>query len=125
MRLDKRVIWDYENLTQLITTAIRNTGYTHTIDITYQCSANAVTAYSSSSISKVAQNTCGRIFCVLSCLWIIFLPAYLLSRKTFEGHLEAYYLMREPVAMFYAKNINFITSAVTTRNRNRNSINAL
>nr|KAJ3422240.1 hypothetical protein HK105_000599 [Polyrhizophydium stewartii] len=110
IHLDKQPLWDYENLTRAIHFCILQTGYPHTIQVSYDIPNSKVSVYADTLLSKSAHNTCIRVLCVLTCLCIIFGPIYLLSRKRVSNNLICEYPVLISSADFFIRNYAFIQS---------------
>ncbi|KAI8614990.1 hypothetical protein BC830DRAFT_337466 [Chytriomyces sp. MP71] len=115
IHLQKQILWDFNNLRTSIYTSIRAMGYMHDLSITFPQSNCKISALSASTMSRAADNTCVKIFCVVTCLCIIFYPIFLLSRKNVNNQLFAYYLCVAPAQEFYNRNIGTIMGAVACR----------
>ncbi|KAJ3411179.1 hypothetical protein HDV05_002645 [Chytridiales sp. JEL 0842] len=112
IHLSKVIPWDYDALIAAINRAIRWTGYTHNIDITFPKSSHKIAAYSSHPASKLAQNSCVQCLCCISCLCIIAAPIYYLCRKKITGRLECVYPTYWGGQEFYERNAAVMVKAV-------------
>ena len=83
IRLEKRPLWNFQQLDQAIRGAVKSTGFPHSISVTFPMKNNRMTVSSDSSINKFQEHGCTRFLCCISCLCIIFYPILLMARKTF------------------------------------------
>ncbi|KAG0569989.1 hypothetical protein M758_6G125400 [Ceratodon purpureus] len=114
-RLDKLVLWDMERVTQLLTDLARSTGYQHTIQVHFPMQHYKVVALASNGYSKAAHNKAVQVLCVVSCLWILFWPAWSIARKRMKNRLSCEYGMAVSADEFYSRNAQRIHSAVVQR----------
>ncbi|KAI7847973.1 hypothetical protein BDC45DRAFT_575258 [Circinella umbellata] len=85
LRLTKIIDWDYATLTRAFTAAIRNHGYYHSVEISFETKENKIVVKANTKMSRMVDNWFVRWFFILSCLWILSWPILWLCRKTF-GH---------------------------------------
>lgn len=93
MKLSKFPIWNYGELRSLIKGAIRMTGYSGEIDISFPMNNCMVKVQSDSKIGKVANNFFVRALMVITCLWICVYPVYRAIQENMDGFLRADYHM--------------------------------
>lgn len=84
IHMKKQILWNYAELTQSLMYCIKNAGYDHSISITYPMRCDKVKAFSSGPISQMAHSIYVQIFCVLTCLCIIFAPIFYATRKKID-----------------------------------------
>jgi hypothetical protein len=89
----KKVQWDKKGLKKALKKLVYAAHYNpnHIVDVKFVKKNNRVHVRSSSILSKMANDTCSRILCVLTCLWTVFLPLWLVVRKKVDKQLVAYY----------------------------------
>ncbi|KAJ3190578.1 hypothetical protein HK101_008587 [Irineochytrium annulatum] len=116
IHLKKEIIWDYANLTPQLRALVRMTGYRNDIHISYEHRAHEISVYSSSEIMKLSRACWMRTLCVITCLWIIFLPAFLIARRNVKDRLHAYYNCVAPASVFYNNNAGIIAGAEGMQN---------
>jgi hypothetical protein len=121
----KQPLWDYANLSQAITFCIRQGGYPFRISVTYPTPGNKVTVHCSDPLNKFANNTCVRVMCVLTCLCILFAPAYFCARKKTSNRLVCEYPMLLPSQEFYMRNYFLIQMNAINRYQSHQLIRAL
>ncbi|KAJ3331149.1 hypothetical protein HDU76_003971 [Blyttiomyces sp. JEL0837] len=112
IHLSKEVPFDYDGLKEALMRAIRWTSYPHSVTITFPKRNHKISVYSSNIMSQLAQNMCVRCLCVVSCLWVIALPIYALSRKKISGKLECIYQPMMSGEQFYERNAVLLVEAV-------------
>jgi hypothetical protein len=78
IKMKKQAIWDYQQISTAIEYSIRQMHYPHKIEITFPTKADEVFVHNSSLLSRLSQNSWLRCLFIITCLWIIFLPIYLL-----------------------------------------------
>jgi len=119
IHLVKQVDWDYDNLQIALESIVRAAGYRDTVKITFDTKGNKVSAYASGKLSEAAQNKWVKIFCFLSCLWLVFAPIYFLFRKRIKDKLFVSYPMEKTEAQFYQSNYHQIYNSVCNRVKGR------
>jgi hypothetical protein len=82
IQMRKQVMWDLNELESALRYCIRNTGYSSEIAIKFDMEGADVEVYSSDQWNRMAHDTCCNVLCVLSCLWILFLPLYHLNSNS-------------------------------------------
>jgi hypothetical protein len=81
IQMNKQILWNYAELVRSLEYCIRCTGFPHQIEIKFPSKGDKVIAYSSGALSRLSHNCMVRTLCVLSCLWIIFLPIFCMLSK--------------------------------------------
>jgi hypothetical protein len=83
-------VWNYAELSMVIHAAIRQVGFRRSITISYPMSSHKVKVKSDAKIAKAARNPWMRAACIITCLWIIFLPIYCCVRKVIIVSLSSF-----------------------------------
>lgn len=130
LRLAKLVLWDVERVTQLLTDLVRSTGYgkkggLQTIRVQFPMQDYKVVALASNRYSRAAHNKLVRVLCVVSCLCVVFWPAWALARKRMKNRLACEYGMAISADEFFSRNSASVHSAVVQRSRSRELLVAL
>ncbi|KAJ3225340.1 hypothetical protein HDU81_008015 [Chytriomyces hyalinus] len=115
IHMHKEIEWDVKQIRKWLEAAIRTTGYCHRILIDFPKSNDTVTALADSDLSHCANSVITKVLCFLSCLWILFLPLFMLVRKNVTGQLHAYYKCVGTEMEFVSRNMAVILNAVTHR----------
>ncbi|KAJ3115678.1 hypothetical protein HDU96_000226 [Phlyctochytrium bullatum] len=117
IQLEKEIVWDYAGLRTALETAIRQTGYRETIRINFHRQNHIIRVHSSHVLSRMAQSCWTWFFLTITCLWIIFLPLYFLTRKKVANRLVAHFHMKTQASDFYYRNIAQIMVAAMHRRK--------
>lgn len=108
--LNKFVQWEFQELQQAIVGAIRQAGFYKQLTITFPKQQHQVSVHTSHCLGRCARNEVVRALCIVSCLWIIGLPFYLITRKRYGDTLRADFKMRiSPRDWFYANYASIMT----------------
>ncbi|ORZ12751.1 hypothetical protein BCR42DRAFT_419887 [Absidia repens] len=83
IQLTKVINWDFAQLTQAFTTAIRSHGYYHNVAISYELTDHIITIKTDSKLSKLADHWAVRLFFYITCLYIFTWPYLWFCRKKF------------------------------------------
>jgi hypothetical protein len=111
----KKIIhWNQEMLRSRITSAIRSSGYKNDIAIYFDNTKSTLLINSGNAMANIARHTFCQILCMMSCLWVIFLPLYNLCKEDFQT-LEADFQMGISPEEWYNANINEIMDVVRQR----------
>ena len=78
--LEKKIQIDYRTLRRLIHDRIRELGYRHEIQISFTMKRNHIKVRNGTVFSFFGNTKEGRLFCALSCMWVFFLPAYVIAK---------------------------------------------
>lgn len=117
--LEKHVMWDYDRVKQLLTDLLRSStahGRRHVkISVAFPKRDWKVSAFASNRYSRAAHSTLVRVLCIMSWLWIIFLPAWAIARKRMKNRLTCEYAMAVNADEFYGRNWFQIHSAILRR----------
>ncbi|KAI8850900.1 hypothetical protein BC829DRAFT_388039 [Chytridium lagenaria] len=105
IHLDKEIPWDYDNLRRAFKQAIRSTGYFGHIDVSFVRRNAIISVFSSSPISRMAQSWWTWVCLGITCLWLIFLPLFCITRKKISGRLAAHYPMMVDGGSFFQNNV--------------------
>ena len=122
IQLLKNIDWDYEALKQALTNLVRSTGYRHNIVISFRKSHDKITVRNDSFLSNLSNNTCAKVLCVLSCLWIIAWPVKKCLDYEDENSITASYSMLMSGSEFYGRNAPSVINHVMQKTRNQNLI---
>lgn len=114
-RFSKTVLWDFDELSRWLVDVVCATGYSGNIEISYTAQDYKVCAFASNNWSRAAHSMCGRFLCYITCLWIVFVPTWLITRKRMKDRLVCEYPMALDVDEFYSRNRYMIHSAVLER----------
>ena len=87
--MNKNVIWNFSELTQVIEWAVRSTGYHGHVHVTFPLHNCTITVASNSSLQKMSESSVVQCLCVISCLWLIFYPIYCMVRDKMDNTLRA------------------------------------
>ncbi|KAI8850899.1 hypothetical protein BC829DRAFT_388038 [Chytridium lagenaria] len=115
LHLEKEIPWDYRNLHDAFVSAIRSTGYRFRIQVEFQRPFSSITVFSSSPIARAAQSWFTWVFLWISCLWVIFLPLFYMTRKKFKGRLAAHFNVNVGAAAFFQNNVGTVLECVHRR----------
>lgn len=116
-RMRKLVLWDYERVTGLLTDLVRSTGYRHAIDVHFPMDDYKVVALAPNGCSRTAHSKVVQGLCCMSCLCIVFWPAWTMARKRMENRLTCEYRSRASADEFFSRNCAMIHSAVVQKRR--------
>ncbi|KAI8850221.1 hypothetical protein BC829DRAFT_390152 [Chytridium lagenaria] len=112
IHLAKDIPWDYEQLRTALIRAIRWTGYQHDLNIDFRKTSYKVSAFSPSLFSQASQSNLVKCLCIASCLWIVALPVYSMTRKRIQGRLQCMYPMLWGGQEFYERNAAQLVEAI-------------
>ncbi|KAJ3115677.1 Ca(2+)-dependent cysteine protease [Phlyctochytrium bullatum] len=115
IQLEKEVVWDFATLRRAIHLVVRRTGYFGDISVTFPRYNHVINVHSSSAISRAAQQCWVWVLLSITCLWIIFLPLFFITRKKVGGRLCAHYYMTVDSATFFNRNVIAIMNAARMR----------
>ena len=120
LEIKRRVRGDFMTfksaLIQLVK-SIRPPGMNQDLVVSFRYEQDRIRVHSPSAIAGMAGDDIVRAFCFITCMWVVFLPLYQLSKRPTEVSLKASYpfsdqLMKE----FYDKNAVKIRDAVVGNN---------
>jgi hypothetical protein len=79
--IPQHCVWDYAELSTVIHAAVRQVGFRKQITISYPMTEHTVKVKSSSKLARTARDPCVKLLCIMTCLWVVFLPIYCCIRK--------------------------------------------
>ena len=113
LRLEKHVVWDYDRVVQLLADLVRSsTRHGVHVKVGFPKQDSRVSVFASNGYSRAWHSTLVQVLCVLTCLWIVFLPAWAVVRKRMKNRLSCEFDMAVSADEFYHKNCCKIRSAV-------------
>ncbi|CAB4397523.1 unnamed protein product [Rhizophagus irregularis] len=112
----KVIIWDYEPLSKVIATIIRQQHYYNNIKISYPLRNNIVKVQSTSTLYSFTKNKWIKLFCLLTCLWIIFWPIWWLYRKFYTVQIKSEFRMKISTKEWFENNVSYIVSKAKLNN---------
>ncbi|KAG0328879.1 hypothetical protein BGZ99_004191 [Dissophora globulifera] len=104
LHLEKKVEWDYEDLTRAITHAIRSLDYRYTIEISYPISNNSVIVRSSSPLATFLQSGWTKVFCFATLVGIAIYPLREMYKRVKDKSLQSEFKMTISTHEFYMSN---------------------
>ncbi|KAF9570028.1 hypothetical protein EC968_002342 [Mortierella alpina] len=104
LHMEKRVHWDYEDLTRAITQAIRSVNYRYTIEISYPIFNNKVVVHSASPLATFMRSAWTKAFCVISVVGIAIYPLREMYKKVKDKSLQSEFQMTISTRDFYMAN---------------------
>ncbi|KAF9289149.1 hypothetical protein BGZ68_009932 [Mortierella alpina] len=104
LHMEKRVNWDYEDLTRAITQAIRSVNYRYTIEISYPIFNNKVVVHSSSPLATFMRSAWTKALCVISVVGIAMYPLREMYKKVKDKSLQSEFQMTISTREFYMAN---------------------
>ncbi|KAG0305004.1 hypothetical protein BGZ98_004722 [Dissophora globulifera] len=104
LHLEKKVEWDYEDLTRAITHAIRSLDYRYTIEISYPISNNSVIVRSSSPLATFLQSGWTKVFCFATLVGIAIYPLREMYKRVKDKSLQSEFKMTISTHDFYMSN---------------------
>jgi hypothetical protein len=125
LHLEKQLLWDIERITQLLTDLVRSTGYRSKITVKFPMQDYKVVALASNQYSQAAHSKVVRVLCVLSCLCVVFWPAWAIARKRMKNRLACEYGMAVSADELYSRNCAWIHSSVVGRRESKEWVVAL
>ncbi|KAH6587362.1 hypothetical protein BASA50_001291 [Batrachochytrium salamandrivorans] len=123
IHLTKQPLWDFNELSRALEFAVRQAGYNEKVKISFPQQAAKVSVYSSHTMSKLSRSTIVWVLCILSCLWIIMLPIYMIFRKKVSTKIVCEFPMLVTGNDFYTRHYYIIQDMV--RNRSFKTIQAI
>ncbi|KAL2912194.1 hypothetical protein HK105_206293 [Polyrhizophydium stewartii] len=115
IHMEKKPVWDYEDLARAIRYAVRATGYNEDISIEFPLEMHRVSVYSNHQISRLAQYFWVWVLLAITCLWLIAWPAFWLARKRVQTKIVCEYPMAIAGADLYSRNYYLIQDLVVHR----------
>ncbi|KAF9985278.1 hypothetical protein BGZ75_003191 [Mortierella antarctica] len=104
LHMEKRVNWDYEDLTRAITQAIRSVNYRYTIEISYPIFNNKVVVHSASPLATFMRSAWTKALCVVSVVGIAIYPLREMYKKVKDKSLQSEFQMTISTRDFYMAN---------------------
>lgn len=97
----------------MITTIIRQQNYYNNIRISYPLRNNLVKVQSTSTLYNFINSKWIQLFCLITCLWIIFLPIWWLYRKVvYSVQIKSEFRMKINTKEWFENNVSYIISNV-------------
>ncbi|KAF8950446.1 hypothetical protein BGZ52_002496 [Haplosporangium bisporale] len=104
LHMEKRIQWDFEHLTRMITNAIRSVNYRYTIEISYPVTNSQVVVQSASPLANFMRSTWTKAFCYMSCVGFVFYPLRNFYKKVDDTSLRSEFQMTISTIEFYRNN---------------------
>ncbi|KAF9959822.1 hypothetical protein BGZ72_008740 [Mortierella alpina] len=104
LHMEKRVNWDYEDLTRAITQAIRSVNYRYTIEISYPIFNHKVVVHSASPLATFMRSAWTKALCIISVVGIAIYPLREMYKKVKDKSLQSEFQMTISTRDFYMAN---------------------
>ncbi|KAJ3343441.1 hypothetical protein HDU91_000379 [Kappamyces sp. JEL0680] len=117
IHLKKQVQWEWDKIRDILVFCIRQSGYGHSISITFPSYNDHIDVFCSSAWSRFSHNTAVRVLCVLTCLCIVFYPMFLGMRDKATNRIVVNYPVLISPEEFYNRNYYTIVHHVTSRTK--------
>ncbi|KAJ1960398.1 hypothetical protein GGI12_003822 [Dipsacomyces acuminosporus] len=117
IRVQKKVIWDYDLVRREITSFIKSAGYPHHVDVKFPMENDRIVVKSHNTMAKVWRHPVTSFLCVITCACIVGWPLQYLATKKWRNKVCSDFVVVASPNDFVARHSEFIRSQVSWSNR--------
>ncbi|KAJ2641922.1 hypothetical protein GGF44_001907 [Coemansia sp. RSA 1694] len=119
IRVQKKVIWDYELVRREIADFIRTTGYPHTVTVSFPMEHDRISVKSHNAAAKIWRHPISSLLCLLTCACIVGWPMQYYATKRWRNKLMSDFVVLASPRDFVDRNSSFIRNQVSWSARPR------
>ncbi|KAJ2900144.1 hypothetical protein IWW38_000684 [Coemansia aciculifera] len=113
IRVQKKVIWDYELVRREIAEFIKTTGYPHTVTVSFPMEHDRISVKSHNSAAKVWRHPVSSFLCVITCACLVGWPMQYFATKRWKNKLMSDFVVLASPRDFVDRNSSFIRNQVS------------
>ncbi|KAJ2162086.1 hypothetical protein GGF46_000961 [Coemansia sp. RSA 552] len=111
--VQKKVLWDYDLVRQLIVEAVKETGYPHTISVRFPIEGDRIAVRSSTLVGRVWRHPVTNFLCFVSCACAIGWPLRYLAAQRWRNKVTSSFVVVSSPADYVARHRDSIRDQVT------------
>ncbi|KAJ2606249.1 hypothetical protein H4R99_000457 [Coemansia sp. RSA 1722] len=113
IQVQKKVIWDYDLVRREITAFIRNTGYPHTVKVSFPMENEKITVRSHNQMAQVWRHPVTSFLCFVTCLCVVGWPVRYLAARRWKNKIMSDFVVLASPKDFVDRNSTFIRNQVS------------
>ncbi|KAJ2739400.1 hypothetical protein GGI20_006113 [Coemansia sp. BCRC 34301] len=119
IRVQKKVIWDYELVRREIAEFIKTTGYPHTVTVSFPMEHDCISVKSHNAAAKIWRHPISSLLCFITCACIVGWPMQYYATKPWRNKLMSDFVVLASPRDFVDRNSAFIRNQVSWSARPR------
>ncbi|KAJ2040099.1 hypothetical protein GGI03_003052 [Coemansia sp. RSA 2337] len=119
IRVQKKVIWDYELVRREIADFIKTTGYPHTVTVSFPMEHDRISVKSHNAAAKIWRHPVSSFLCLVTCACIVGWPMQYFATKRWRNKLMSDFVVLASPRDFVDRNSSFIRNQVSWSTRPR------
>ncbi|KAI8323518.1 hypothetical protein GQ54DRAFT_258090 [Martensiomyces pterosporus] len=117
IRVQKKVIWDYDLVRREIVNFVKNTGYPHSVSVSFPMENDRIVVKSHNGVAKVWRHPVTSFLCFITCACIIGWPLQYFATKRWRNKVHSDFVVVASPRDFVARNAEFIRNQVSWSTR--------
>ncbi|KAJ2489191.1 hypothetical protein IWW37_004172 [Coemansia sp. RSA 2050] len=119
IRVQKKVIWDYDLVRREIADFIKTTGYPHTVTVSFPMEHDRISIKSSNAAAKIWRHPVTSFLCLITCACIVGWPVQHFATTRWRNKLMSDFVVLASPRDFVDRNSSFIRNQVSWSARPR------
>ncbi|KAJ2346438.1 hypothetical protein GGF43_004985, partial [Coemansia sp. RSA 2618] len=108
----KKAMWDYDSVRREITRVIKDSGYPHTVSVTFPMDNDCIKVKSNSVVGRVWRHPITSFLCVLSCACLVGWPLERAATRRWRDMLMSNFVVLASPHDYVSRHADFIRSQV-------------
>ncbi|KAJ2755892.1 hypothetical protein GGH94_002794 [Coemansia aciculifera] len=113
IRVQKKVIWDYELVRREISDFIKTTGYPHTVTVSFPMEHDRISVKSHNAAAKIWRHPICSFLCLITCACIVGWPMQYFATTRWRNKLMSDFVVLASPRDFVDRNSSFIRNQVS------------
>ncbi|KAJ1988369.1 hypothetical protein GGI25_005369 [Coemansia spiralis] len=118
IKVQKKVIWDYELVRREITSFIKSAGYPHRVTVSFPMENDGIVVRSHNTISKLWRHPVTSFLCFVTCACLVGWPLQYFATKRWRNKLMSDFVVLASPRDYVDRNSAFIRNQVAWSTRN-------
>ncbi|KAJ1666617.1 hypothetical protein IW140_002624 [Coemansia sp. RSA 1813] len=112
LKVQKKVIWDYEQVRTEIMLLVKSTGYPHTVNVSFPMENDAIQVRSSHALGKMWRHPVTSFLCFISCACLVGWPVHYAATKRWRNKVMSDFVVLASPKDYVDRHADFIRNQV-------------
>ncbi|KAJ1942316.1 hypothetical protein EC988_006526 [Linderina pennispora] len=117
LRVQKKVIWDYDLVRRELTEYIKSVGYPHSVAVSFPMEHDRIVVKSHSDVARVWRHPVTSFLCFITCACLVGWPIQYFATRRWKNKIMSDFVVVASPRDFVARNLEFIRNQVSWSTR--------
>ncbi|KAJ2003306.1 hypothetical protein GGI04_003017 [Coemansia thaxteri] len=113
IRVQKKVIWDYDQTRREVADFIKSTGYPHTVSVSFPMEHDRISIKSHNAVARIWRHPVTSFLCFVTCACVVGWPVQYFAAKRWRNKLMSDFVVLASPRDFVERNEDFIRNQVS------------